>query len=181
MIPIYVTTVNEHHPELARRKLHELFRAMHYAIGVEWTEKLLPEHFLPSAFQALGYQQRKPRYNLIKDRMFRRGELHQGRRVIAGSETPLVLTGRLREDLLRSRNMIRAYPTRVTIDLIGPPYFTLRPRKSKTTILIAREVLAVSDRHVRLMGIAGQRAYVSTLGRLQRAGALKKVERPNAA
>jgi hypothetical protein len=118
------------------------------AMGEKWTIDLLPEHFLPSAYGAFGYQTRKPKYLKIKDKEFRIGAIDKrtGRRVIAGADTPLVRTGYLREKLLLSRNMIRAYPSRVvTIDLVGPAYFTLRPWKSKTTVLIAREVLAVNN------------------------------------
>jgi hypothetical protein len=182
VIPIFVQTVNEEHPELSRRQLTTVLRAMHQVMGDEWAQNLLPEHFRPSAFRAFGYQPRTVKYNAVKMRMFRYGltDKRSGRKVIAGPDTPLVYTGRLREEVLASAN-VRAFPTRVRITMSGPVYFTLRPYKSKTTIRIANEILAMNDRHSKAVSYAGQRGYVQALGMMRRSGKLKQVDRPQAA
>jgi hypothetical protein len=176
---IRVTTFHEEHPDLSRRKLNEVMRSSMRAMGEKWAIDLLPEHFLPSAFGAFGYQTRKPKYLKIKDKEFRIGAIDKrtGRRVIAGADTPLVRTGYLREKLLLSRNMIRAYPSRVVIPLVGPAYFTLRPWKSKTTVLIAREVLSVNNVHERKLGMAAERGYVAALNAVRRSGQLRQTSR----
>lgn len=182
MIPIFVQTINEEHPELSRRQLHTALRAMHQAMGDEWAHNLLPEHFRPAAFRAFGYQARTPKYNAVKLRMFKAGAIDKrtGRRVIAGPETPLVYTGRMREEVLASAT-VRAFPSRVRITMSGPAYFTLRPRNSKTTIRIASEILAMSDRHSKAVSWAGEKGFRQTLGMLRRSGRLKQIDRPQAA
>jgi hypothetical protein len=180
MVPIYVTTTNDTDPVLTRRKINEAFRAGHQAMGRLWADKLLHEHFRPSAFRELDYQPRNPTYNKIKDKLFRRGAVikRTGKRVIAGSDTPLVLTGVLREQVLTSAAAnVRAFPSRVTINMSGPVYFTLRPWKSKTTIRIAREVLAVSNRHAQMLSEACQLGYNTALDRLKFSAALRSVRR----
>lgn len=190
MFPIRITTFYEEHPDLSKRKLKEVQRASMQAMGDCWAQELLPEHFRPSAFRAFGYQNRTAKYNFVKDKLHRLGatDKRSGLKIIAGSETPLVYTGRLRAALLSSApNNVRAYPSRVTITLSAPglPYFTLRPfverGKARSTMLIAREVLLINDVHRRRLGVAAERGYVSKLNELRRSGALRKVVRPRAA
>ncbi len=137
MIPIHVKSVHEEHPDLVRRELHEVLRTANYALGRQWAVEMLPKHFEPGAANRYSYQIRKVKY------LRRKRVLAALGRAEDGGMSYLVLRGHLRRALLRTaRNAIRAYPTRVTIDLIGPSYFTSRPRRAGRPNL-AREVTTV--------------------------------------
>ena len=154
MIPIKVVTVHEEHPDLSRRELHEVTRLSHYAMGRRWAEDLLAEHFLPSASSIFGYQRRSAKWLKKKALLASLGQADPN-----AASSPLVFRGRLRDALLRTaRNAIRAYPTRVTIDLIGTEYFTARPRRAGRPNF-HREVTAMSPRHERLVGESADRGF----------------------
>lgn len=154
MIPIRVVTIQEEHPDLVRRELHEVTRLAHYAMGRKWAEDLLAEHFLPSASSIFGYQPRSAKWLKRKRLLVAIGQADPD-----AATSPLVFRGRLRAALLRTaRNAIRAYPTRVTIDLIGTEYFTARPRRPGRPNF-HREVTAMSPRHERLVGDSADRGF----------------------
>ena len=48
--------------------------------------------------------------------------------MIAGSDTPLVLTGHMKQEMMRNV-IIRGFPTRATVYLIGPTYLGMRFHK----------------------------------------------------
>jgi hypothetical protein len=169
MVPIRVITIHEEHPDLSRRELHNVTRAAHGAMGVKWAVDLLPEHFQAGAHNAFGYADRSFKWQRFKEAQVRSG------RADPDAANDLVYQGQLRDDLLRSaRNLIRAYPTRVTISLIGPEYFTLRPRR-KNTSQITREVLAVNTRHERAIGDAADKGFVAALNAVRRTRKLRHV------
>jgi hypothetical protein len=167
MIPIKVVTIHEAHPDLVRRELHEVTRSAHYAMGVVWARELLPEHFHPSATAAFGYQSRTAKHNRRKRALAAIGQVEDG------GNSPLVFTGRLRRDLLRAVHMIRAFPTRVTIDLVGPSYWKYRRRPSSPDMV--REVLAMSPRHERIVGQAGDKGFEAALRMVRSARRTRKV------
>ena len=72
-----------------------------------------------------------------------------------------------------ARYLIAAYPKRVTIKMVGPSYFTLRAR-SKHTIRLAQEVLAMNDSHRRQLADAADRGFERELARLRRSRRLRK-------
>jgi hypothetical protein len=175
MLPIHVKAVHEEHPELVRRELHNVTRAMHAAMGAKWAGDLLPEHFEPRAHFVFNYAARTGKWLRRKEMLFRMGASVRGRRVIAGANTDLVFTGFLRDLVLGSaRQGITAYPSRVKIRMIGPAYFTLRPR-GKYTARLAREVTASSPRHEKILAETGQRGFNGELRRLRQAKRLRKV------
>lgn len=167
MIPIRVVTIHEEHPDLVRRELHEVTRTAHYAMGQVWATQLLPEHFQPSATQAFGYQHRTFKHNKHKRALAAIGKAEDG------GTSPLVTSGRLRRELLRAKHMIRAFPTRVTIDLVGPNYWKYRrwPRSPD----MVREVLAMSSRHERIVGEAGDRGFEAALRMVRNSRRARKV------
>lgn len=175
MLPIHVQAVHDEHPELVRRELHGVLRVMHAAMGSKWAADLLPEHFEPRAHFVFNYAARTAKWLRRKEALFRAGATVRGRRVIAGRNTDLVFTGFLKDLVLGSAsNLIAAYPSRVTIRMIGPAYFTLRPR-GKGTARLAREVTASSPRHERILADTGQRGFNGELRRLRQAKRLRKV------
>jgi hypothetical protein len=152
-------------------------QASHKAIGVKYAVDLLPEHFGPGARRMFGYAPRTEKWLRFKENAKRFGRVIGGRQVIGGRDDDLVFTGRLRDQvLLSARFNIQAYPSRVTIRMSGPVYFTLRPR-GKGTARLAREVLAMSSRHERLLGDAGDRGFNEELRRVRQERRLRKVSR----
>lgn len=167
MFPIRVVTIHEAHPDLVRRELHEVTRMAHYAKGQVWATELLPEHFRPSATAAFGYQQRTFKHNKHKRALAAIGKAEDG------GTSPLVVSGRLRRDLLRAKHMIRAYPTRVTIDLVGPKYFGYRRWPGSPDMV--REVKAMSARHEQIVGRAGDRGFEAALRMVRTSRRTRKV------
>lgn len=179
MIPLQVTTIDDEFPGHTRRELARCAKAGHQAVGELYAQKLLPEHFQVGARSVFGYAARTEKWLRRKERMFQLGAIYRGRKVIAGRNQDLVLTGALREEVTRSaQNNIRAFPSRVTITMRvnkqDVPYFTLRARSGGTARL-AREILSDSPRHLRLLGEAFDRGFEAELANLRRARRLRRV------
>jgi len=169
MIPLRVVTINDEHPDLSRREMHRVCRASHRAIGVKWAVDLLPEHFGQGAGSRFGYEPRTHAWNKRKAALQRQGK------AVGGYGDDLVFSGRLRDQvLLTARFNIDAYPSRVTIRMSGPAYFTMRPR-GKHTRRIAQEILAMNGRHERLLGDAGERGFEQELRKVRQERRLRKV------
>lgn len=160
VIPIRVEIMAEDHPELRRKHLAEINRATHYAIGRKWTDSLLADHFRPGASTAFGYKQRSAGYLKKKLRMASRGHVEDGGR------SPLVFTGTLRRTLLGTRQLVQGQPTRTVITLYGPSYFHIRPRSGNRPNLGA-EVIAVNDRHEKILDKVAENAWLKQYHRLQ--------------
>lgn len=168
MIPIKVVTIHDEHPDLSRRELHEVMRASMAQMGVKWAVDLLPEHFGPAAAGKFGYARRTLKWRRRKDRDKAAG------RAIGGGDDDLIYRGTLREMVLTSaRNLVRAYPKRCTITMVGPVYFTLRPR-SKHTIRLANEVLSMSGSHRRQLSDAADRGFERKLASIRASRRLRK-------
>ena len=170
MVPIKVTTIHDEHPDLVRKELDGCTRAAHLAMGQKWAGSLLREHFEAGAAIAFGHAPRSRGW-LTRKRIL----AAMGKADPAAATTDLVFTGRLRDTLLRTApHLVIATARSTTIRLIGPPYFTLRPRGRRTAQL-AREVLAISPRHVRLIGDAASRGFEQELNAIRRSRRLRKV------
>lgn len=153
MIPLRVVTLHDAHPDLSRRELHRVARAAHRSVGVKWAVDILPEHFGQGAGSRYGYTPRTHAWNRRKQQAKRFGKSE------GGYGDDLVFTGELRRQVLQSaRFNIDDYPSRVTIRMTGPKYFTLRAR-SKHTIRIAQEILRYSLRDLRVLGDTFESAF----------------------
>jgi len=117
---------------------------------------MLPDHFKKSTQGKYGYAKRSPKYLARKKKRWAsRRPLKNGQYIEGSGETDNVLTGDMRDMLTRS-NIVRAFPTRVSVNMEGPRYMTMRvykanqPDKLKeisTTTQQERELLAkVMDR-----------------------------------
>ncbi len=93
-------------------------------------------HFLPSAHFRYGYQQRAQSTREKKLRLARRGY------VAKGGRADLVFFGNLERAMLRYP-VIRAFPTRATVNLVGPRYLHIRSRSGRPDM--ASEILSVTD------------------------------------
>lgn len=132
------------HPELMVREHRAAVRNGMYAGGALWADRLLMEHFEPRARTEFGYAERTLRYRRRKVREASRGQVEDGGR------TDLVYTGNTRRAARRSRYLVRATDKIVTIPIITPNYIQRRPNRHARQAL-ANEILAVSERHTRLV------------------------------
>lgn len=158
--------------DVVRDAWRTITRNAYRAVGLYWVAKFLVKHFGPGAGQRYGYQFRTRAYQLRKDRKFAAGQPMSkgGAPVVAGSDTPLVLTGRMKQDVL-SQNVVRGFPTRATVYLYGPQYMTTRffkkrqPDKPKELTTVRgdeREELAKVLRQELLAGINAYRGTKTT-------------------
>lgn len=168
MIPLRVISVHEEHPDLGVRAVAEVTKLTHLAIGTKWAKDLLPEHFRPEARTVFRHAPRTERWRRRKRAMAAVGKVEEG------GSVDLVASGLLRRQLLRAVNMVRAYPTRATVDLVGPTYFRRRFGGGPDLV---REVLAISPRQERILGETGDRGFAAALNFVRRRRALRKTHR----
>lgn len=134
--PIRVMMFEERPPEATVRQWRDLLKASHADMGQHWHQKMLPRHFEPGARERYGYKPRTRKYAIRKNRDYTRGK------ATAASNVDLVYTGFLRRSLSTVAT-IRAFPTRVTIQMTGPRYVTMRVHNSNQPDKAA-EVTAVT-------------------------------------
>jgi hypothetical protein len=101
------------------------------AVGTYYEEEIKLTKFEPTAASTYGYAARSPKYLKRKQGGWARDPITGGRyRIPEGGTRDLVHSGRTRA-AARMRNLVRAYPTRVTVRLAGlPKYISMRPYKS---------------------------------------------------
>lgn len=105
--------------DLSVRAHREVARESYAAMGKFWVQKYLPDHFQPYSRAKYRYQLRTRKYMQRKRALAARGLVRDGGAI------DLVFSGRSRQMLTRPA-LIRGYPTRVTLDLDAPDYFTVR-------------------------------------------------------
>lgn len=121
------------------------------AAGDYWHEHILPRHFTREARHRYHHKPRTSKYLARKQGMAFAGRQIQGHGIKYGGQIDNVLTGR-GEDALRAGATTRAYPTRVTISMVGPYYMTMRPFRSnqpnkgaEVTFVSGDEVLELAE------------------------------------
>lgn len=84
-----------------------------------WHRTMLPRHFRRGADIDYSYQPRSRITNLIKRRLFKRGDA-------ISPDRPLVRSGKL-QNMVKSYVSIQAYPTRAIATMYGPRYAGMKP------------------------------------------------------
>lgn len=158
-LPIYIEFNHGDYPKIRIRQLKEMTREAHRSMGLLWAYEMLPQHFTERGRLLYGYKPRTAKYMKRKIRLAAVGKAEDGGR------SPLVLTGALRRSALRSRYLVRAYPTRVTIPVIGPSYFTSRPRRTNAPNMGA-EVVRVAPSEIKKLTEAARRGFNRKLAQL---------------
>lgn len=120
-------------PEVSIRAWRNGMREAWRTVGQHWQQQLLPRHFRRGAAATYNHKPRTAEY-LRRKKLAGRGTgplakfaRRLGMAVKYGGEVDNVLTGRM-EEALRLPARIIAFPTRVTIRMIGPRYMTFNPR-----------------------------------------------------
>lgn len=119
--------------DVVRDAWRTITRAAYRAVGLYWVEKFLPKHFEPGAasryrydYRSAAYLMRKHGTNIGSMRISGIERKDQGSHLRKlDDETPLVLTGRMKQDVL-SQSVVRGFPTRATIYLYGPSYMNVK-------------------------------------------------------
>jgi hypothetical protein len=115
-------------PDVSIRQWRTGMRDAWRGVGQHWQQQMLPRHFTRAAAGMYGHKPRTAKYLARKRRGgFNRFAARLGMTVKYGGEVDNVLTGRM-EESLRLPARIIAFPSRVTIRMIGPRYMTFNPR-----------------------------------------------------
>lgn len=128
MIHIRPTIDDKHF--VTARKFRAAATIANNKAGQEWHAEMLPDHFKKDAQKKYNYQRRTSKYLAWKKKKWAsRRPLKNGQYIEGSGETDNVLTGDMR-DLLTRTAVVRGYPTRVTVQMDGPRYITMRVYKS---------------------------------------------------
>lgn len=136
-IPLKITMIETQPPDVSARKWREFSREAHREQGLHWHAHLLPLHFTPQARFRYGHQPRAAKTRERKRKAAAAGKARDGGLI------DNVWTGLLRQSL-QSVATVRAFPSRVSIQMLGPRYITMRPFKSNQPDKAA-EITAVTD------------------------------------
>lgn len=105
--------------------------------GKLWQREFLPKHFKSGATSRYGYQHRTIKTVERKRWLASKGKVEDG------GNTPLVWSGLMRRSMLGFRQRQAAYPTRVTINLVGPSYLSINYKPGRPHY--AKEILTVNS------------------------------------
>lgn len=141
--------------DASERAKGRALKASMLAMATLWQREMLPLHFAPGNSQRYGYQHRKPAYlkrkarggSVAKNAFGRSRASFSG--VAGGGVIDLVYRGLLRRRIIK-QSQVRGFPTRATVTLVGPDYFTTRPRNPERPNL-AREILTIIDRERKVL------------------------------
>lgn len=134
---------------LSIRKSRDATKAAMGAMAWHWHRNYLPLHFEPFSSSKYRYKARTPKWIYQKQKIAKRNP-----QIKKGGRVANVFTGLL-EESMKQRPMIRAYPTRATVQMHGPRYITMRPYKSNQPNKAA-EITTVIDSEQRTLGkVAG--------------------------
>lgn len=112
--------------DLRPRQLSKYTKAAHQEVGYRWQIDMLPRHFTPAARAIYKHRRRSSKYQKRKIAFAkRRPDL-----VKMGGLVDNVFSGLFRRLMLK-RHQVRAYPSRVTVALMGPSYFRVKPKDAR--------------------------------------------------
>lgn len=140
MIHIKITTSDKDFVSV--REYKKAMVEVHDAMGKKWHADMLPRHFHRGARQQYGHKPRSKGYIEKKRRMAARrqqirGVDGQGGYVQRGGEVDNVFSGNL-EKMLKRVSTIRAFPSRVTVNMTGPRYVTMRAFQGNRSEAVAK-------------------------------------------
>jgi hypothetical protein len=146
MIVIRVKMTEQRPIGVVRDAWRAITRRAYREVGLYWVDTYLAGHFKPGATEKYRYKIRSKAYRERKERLARLGRpfARGGRPVIAGAQQPNVLTGHMREQLMQNI-IVRGFPTRATVVMLGPQYLNTRyykkaqPDKPKEITTVTRE------------------------------------------
>jgi hypothetical protein len=153
-MPVFlkIEILYDKHPDLLAREQRSAIAAGHFAGGRYWAERLLPDHFKPSARSEFGYAERTGKYQNRKQKLAKLGLVEDGGR------QALVFSGATRRATRLALNMVKATDKEVDVTIPVPRYITTRPNRYARHAL-ANEILAMSPRHEKLVTTETERGF----------------------
>lgn len=145
MVPILIRMKFSPPPDVSKRRLKEITREAHRVQALEWHRQFIRFHFNGAARYRYGYKQRRPKYLKKKQRI---AGVAPGK-VLEGGSVDLVYSGLTREAMLRPP-LVRAFPNRARLEMAGPSYVAMRPKRPNKPNLGA-EITAVTPDEVRTL------------------------------
>lgn len=149
VVAFSVTIDDEHSQQFSRAVVRQIQTATYRAIADRWQTKWLPRHFTRRAREIYGYRKRSKKWQARKER-----EAKHGGNVKKGGRVDLVYRG-LAERLFSKKHAIRAFPTRASVNMHGPRYVTMLPKKGNSNA-IGPEILQVVSEEMQDMDRTGQ-------------------------
>jgi hypothetical protein len=137
--------------DLGPRQLGKYTKAAHQEIGYRWQIDMLPRHFTSAARSIYRHKPRSRKYEQRKRQLAGRGLVQEGGNV------DLVFTG-LTKRLMRQRHQVQAFPSRVTIKMLGPSYLRMRPNKSNQPDK-AKEITTVTAEEEKKLTAIGSETF----------------------
>lgn len=144
--------------DVSKRGWRDITRRGYDATGRHWHSTILPLHFQPDARTRYRHDRRSHKWTERKARLAATGKAK------LGGAVDNVFTGLLM-DLVTNHWMMRAYPTRATVRMVGPRYVTMRVWKSHQPDK-ARELTTITNDERRELAsilkktiVAGLNAY----------------------
>ena len=104
---------------VVRDKWREICRKAWYIVGEHWFRNMFRNHFTAQAKYTYKHKPRSRKYLVQKERMAKRGK------AAMGGVVDNVLTGEMMQ-MLTSQAVIRGFPTRVKVTMIGPDHLKIR-------------------------------------------------------
>jgi hypothetical protein len=154
--------------DLSKRAQGRAYKVVWALIGLKWVKDFLPRHFTTQATSKYGYKIRTP--GTLK----KKKQLAQMGKVESGGVVPLVWFGVLRRALTLYRQRQSVYPTRVTVHLRGPSYFSTNYKPNRPHY--AREITTVSADEVHDMNqYAGHEMRDAALAEFKKAKLRKTI------
>lgn len=120
IVPWTMSVTFKKPPDVSIRAWRTGMKEAWRTVGLHWQQQMLPRHFTRAAAANYSHKPRKAKYLEKKRRL----------KLRYGGEVDNVFTGRM-EKSLRQPARIIAFPTRVTIRMIGPRYMTFNPNTAK--------------------------------------------------
>ena len=119
---------------LSKRAVNRVARSVNKSAAEKWDRQFLPLHFKRSASSRYGYKTRSQFTRKKKDALHSRGK-------IQGDGGDALVHSGLAKRTIATRHIVRGTPTKATVNMVTPSYFSLRSRKR---INMAKEVLTIS-------------------------------------
>lgn len=165
--------------DASQRARTRALKAATLSMAMLWRKEFLRLHFQPGNATRYGYAPRKPNYLKKKARAGSREKIGKYGRsrasfsgVAGGGVIDLVYRGLLRRRILQG-STVQGYPTRATVTLRGPDYFTTRPRKPPN---MAREILTIIDRERTVLRYEASTTFYRVLKEKRPRGRPKKIQ-----
>ncbi len=146
IIPLKIKLEEQKPLDLSIRQWRTVTKSTFAAVGEWWHSTIMPRHFEPGAESRYFYKRRSRVYLRRKARLAAAGQVEEG------GKAALVFRGDARRALTQFAT-ISAYPTRFTVRMIGPKYFTMTRRDPRLPNLAAETTRLARDEFHEMSGM----------------------------